>query len=74
MIKARAGDHIFFGLSEINLQKLREGKAIKADLHTLGIEGTVIIYYGETEEAMKRELESLIGPGTQVQDLRPKGH
>ena len=72
MIKARAGDHIFFGLSEVNLQRLREGRPIKVDLAEIGLTGTVLIFYGETEEKMRDDLAELIGPETDYRDTLRK--
>jgi hypothetical protein len=72
MLKARANDYIFLGLSEVNVQRLREGKPIRAELADLGVSGTVIIFYGETEDKMREDLIEFIGPGTVVKDDRPK--
>jgi hypothetical protein len=66
MIKLRAGKLVMFGLSEMNLQKLREGKPIKINMGDLDLEGEVVIFYGKTEADMERELSSLIGPETKV--------
>ena len=64
MIKARAGEHVFFGLSERNLELLRQGKPIKVDLGDLGLAGCVVIFYGETEEKMREDLIDMVGPNT----------
>lgn len=47
---------VIFGLSEGNVARLREGKPMVVDLVPLGLEGTVLILYGETEEDIAREL------------------
>jgi hypothetical protein len=72
MLKATAGDHIFFGLSEMNMVKLREGKPIKIDMSELGGTGIVIIFYGETEEKMREDLIDLVGPDTEYSDKLEK--
>jgi hypothetical protein len=72
MLKARAGDHIFFGLSARNLQLLRAGKPIKVELEELGLTGSVVIFYGETEEAMRADLIDMVGPDTVFKDELPK--
>lgn len=41
-----------FGLSEGNLQKLRQGLPIEVDLEPMGGVGFVHIIYGETEQAI----------------------
>lgn len=65
MIKFRAGNKIGFGLSEVNIQKLKEGKPISINLGEMGFPGvSVMIFYGETEEQMQRDMEPFIGPDT----------
>lgn len=59
MLKARTGDNLIFGLSALNIERLMEGKPISIDLKDLGLPtGRVMIFYGKTEEDMKRELEA----------------
>lgn len=50
---------LIFGLSELNVQKLKENKPISFDLDVLGLEGTVIILYGETEESITQDLKDI---------------
>lgn len=64
MIKARAGEVVIFGLSERNLELLRKGMPIKINMTELGLTGTILIFYGKTEEAMYEELKELVGPET----------
>ena len=69
MIKARAGDLLLFGLSERNLQLLREGRPIAIDLAELGVAGRrVVIFHGATEEIMEHKLktEGLITDATKI--------
>ncbi len=40
-----------FGLSEENIRRLKAGQPIRINLEDLGMKGTVVILYGETEEA-----------------------
>lgn len=57
MIKARSGDNMLFGLSAGNIERLMEGKPMMIDLREIGFEkGHVVIFYGRTEEDMKRDL------------------
>lgn len=57
MLKAKAGDNLIFGLSARNIELLKQGKPISVDLREMGEEkGTVLIFYGETEDDMAREL------------------
>jgi hypothetical protein len=69
MIKLRAGKLVMFGLSEMNLQKLREGKPIGIDMSELGPTNEtakVLIFYGKTEADMERDFKEYIGPETKV--------
>ena len=54
-----------FGLSGMNIKKLKEGKPMLIDLNEMGGEGEVFIFYGSTERAMMKELKDLIGPDTE---------
>lgn len=63
MIKMRAtgtdGRPIMvFGLTPENLERLREGKDIAFSLNELGLEGSVLITFGETPDAI---YESVVG-------------
>lgn len=55
-----------FGLSERNIQLLKQGKPILIDLSELGGDGNVTIFYGKTEQDMGREIAEFIGPETKV--------
>jgi len=62
---------ILLGLSEGNLQRLREKKPIhihSEEFHIPDID--IVIMWGETEDALAKELGSLIGPETTVVDHR----
>jgi hypothetical protein len=72
MLKAYVGKLVIFGLSELNLQRLRDGKPIDIDLRPFGHELNVVIFYGKTEEDMRRDLAEFIGPETQYSDTTRK--
>ena len=55
-----------FGLSEENIKRLKQGQPIKVDLAEMGGTGSVLIFYGKTEQDMARDLADLIGPETKV--------
>jgi hypothetical protein len=58
MLKARSGDRFVFGLSAKNIEKLMDGQPIEINLKDLGCSnGTIFIFYGETEAKMKAALE-----------------
>ncbi len=65
MIKFRAGNKVGFGLSKANIEKLKEGKPININMDEMGLPGvSVMIFYGETEEQMQRDMAEFIGPET----------
>ena len=57
---------IGFGLSFANLDRLKAGEPIKVDLEQMGLQGTVLIFAGVTEQEMARQLQDLIGDETVV--------
>ncbi len=66
MVKFRAGNKIGFGLSKLNIEKLKEGKPIAFNGSEVGIPGVeVMIFYGETEEQMQRDMEPFIDSNTE---------
>lgn len=71
-----AGPLMIFGLSEDNINHLKEGKPIAIDLKELGLAGgRVLIIYGKTEYDMRNDLAEFIGPDTQYTDSsRGKDH
>ena len=76
MIKFLAGSDketlVGFGLSEENIKALKEGKPISIDMSEMGIKDTrVMIFYGETEEDMEKELSSFINPETIMHAEKP---
>ena len=63
MIKARAGTAIIFGLSEQNVQLLKQGRPIHINLQEIGIaNGTITIFYGPTEEIIETQLFTMLLP------------
>ncbi len=57
MIKARLSDGtLILGLSAENLKRLQQGKPILFDGHQLGYPGKIAIVYGETEDAIAKDL------------------
>lgn len=74
MIKARAGNVLFFGLSRGNCDRLLKGQPIRIDGAALGMPGLVVVISGgETEEAITAELQAagLISDDTVIVDRRP---
>ena len=72
MIKYRAnGDGgrviLGLGLSRTNVERLMSGQPIHVFGDDLGIMNMeIIVHFGETEETLKNEIASLIGPKTMV--------
>ena len=65
--KSSKGTLIGIGLSYENLKKLKKGKPLYIDLTKLGErEGELLIFAGETEEKMAKQLEAFISPDTRI--------
>lgn len=57
LLQARLGNFILFGLSERNIELLKEGKPISIDGDEIGFPGKrFVIMYGKDNEAIKAEL------------------
>lgn len=64
VIKARAGNSLIFGLSKLNIDRLRMGAPIAIDCEELGQPGLrILIMYGETELAIIHELDEAMKNG-----------
>ncbi len=62
---------LFLGLSDLNVTRLKEGLPIHMHGEEIGAKMDVVIVYGATEDAIRRELlGDLIGPDTDVRDSR----
>jgi len=69
MLKARKGETLIFGLSEMNITRMKLGQPIKFNLKELGLEDrTVFLFYGKDEAEMKKMFSHMIGPDTDYRD------
>lgn len=59
-----------FGLSETNIQKLREGRPIHVHAEEMGLSHDILIFWGTTNEAMEKKFRDhgYIGPDTIIRD------
>jgi hypothetical protein len=59
---------VILGLSFKNLEKLKEGRPIKIMGDTIGLTSDVefLIFSGETEQSMHKEMQQFVGPDTEV--------
>jgi len=59
---------VIFGLSHMNLEKLKEGKPIKFNGAEAGLEADIefFIFAGKTEQEMQHDFLEFIGPETKV--------
>lgn len=67
--RGKNGFLIGFGLSEENIKRLKEGQPICVDMTEIGFsEGSALIFYGETEEAMALQSQEagFITPDTKI--------
>lgn len=61
------GPIIGLGISEGNVERLKAGQPILVDLKTMGFqEGSIMIFYGESNAAMFQELKARVGPHTLI--------
>jgi hypothetical protein len=79
MVKFTAGTEngrtlIGLGLSEGNIQRLKEGKPIHVHLEELNLpyKAEVMIWYGADEQALQKEIQEFIGPNTVVHAERKR--
>lgn len=67
MIKMRSDNTLIFGLSDMNMKKMKEGKPIKFNLKDLQVTGMdpdklkIAIFNGRTEESMTDQMLDLFG-------------
>jgi len=50
------------GLSEGNIRHLKNGKPMKVVMERMGVTGTIMVFYGETEDIMLEELKKHSSP------------
>lgn len=66
MLKARSGAVVFLGLSDRNLELLREGKPMPIKVADLGgkipSDGTIVIFHGATEQDCAKQLMEFTSP------------
>lgn len=59
MLKGRYGENLVLGLSRENIKRLLAGQPIRFNLSELALPaGQVVIFFGETEAAMLKDLEA----------------
>lgn len=57
MLKGRKGNTLYFGLSALNVERLKKGEPMHFSLGPLHMpEYDVVIVYGETEQAIAAEM------------------
>lgn len=49
---------VILGLSEMNVQKLKEGHPIAVEMEELGFTGKLAIVYGETEDSLAEQFRA----------------
>jgi hypothetical protein len=58
---------VVFGLSSVNIERLQARQPIRVSGADIGLPDVeVMIFAGDTEQSMAREIHSLIGPDTQT--------
>jgi hypothetical protein len=80
MIKATATSGVgeklvILGLSEVNVQNLKDGKPLVVEMWELGYTGKLVIMYGETEDKIAEQFRANIEIGEEVDERKPgEGH
>jgi hypothetical protein len=54
---------IGIGISEGNVQRLKEGKPIHIHADDMGFAGEIVIFYGETEDLLAKQLRETMEIG-----------
>lgn len=58
---------LILGLSQVNLDRLKADQPIAFHGDTVGLPGLeIMIFAGETEQSMARDLAEFVGPNTRV--------
>lgn len=70
-LRGKEGPIYLLGLSDMNIDKLREKKPLTIDLRELGGTGEVVICWGHTEGDIACDLMELIGPDTKIVGTPP---
>lgn len=73
MLRAQSGTHYVFGLSRENVTRLTAGQPIVIRLDQYGLTGpdvSIVLCFGETEEALALELREFFTPQTIIKDHR----
>lgn len=61
-------ENLGLGITAENVKRMKDGQPIRIDLAALGlsVNGTVMLFYGETEQSLYDSLKEFIGPETDV--------
>jgi hypothetical protein len=57
MLKIKIGNIYIFGLSDKNIERLKQGKPIRIDFESIGDEGDMFIFHAPTEIDMVEYIE-----------------
>jgi hypothetical protein len=72
MVRAKAKNLALMGLSDRNVELLKEGKPISFNLKEIGFSEdiNIVIFHGKTEEDMKNHLikEGMVVPSTVIKE------
>lgn len=69
MVKAITGNMILLGLSDVNMERLKQDQPIRFNLQELGLnlpKMDVVIFNGRTEESMQEDLKPYFGPDATI--------
>lgn len=69
-VTARAGNVIFVGLEEANLEKLRAGQPFHHHMMEVGAPFELVIFWAKDYTGLVAAMQEGVGPDTQVIDNR----
>lgn len=62
------------GISAENVKRLKAGQPIKFDASEMGIDAEIMIFYGETEDDLRKSIQPYISNETEIHDKRKGIH
>lgn len=66
MLKAMAGNTLIIGITEGNVERMKDDKPVKFSLAEMGLDGSrvkeVVVFYGKDEQALFNQIKPGVDP------------
>jgi hypothetical protein len=61
-------EHLCVGISAENVKRLKDGKPLCVNVAEMGlaVNGSIVVFYGDTEQTLYESIKEFIGPDTKV--------